>query len=331
MSTRRTAPSAAALAYAVLAMLAAQPAAAETSPAETWPARPVHLIVGFAPGGAGDIVARLLGQSLSERTGQQFIIENRTGAGTNIATEAVVRAPADGYTLLLVTSSNLINATLYEKLSFDFMHDIAPVVLLAREPHVMAVHPAVPAGTVPAFIALAKAGPGTITMASGGNGSLSHVTGELFKMQTGVDLVHVPYRGSAPALADLVGGQVQVYFTPTSAAVEYIRAGRLRALAVTTPMRSEALANVPAVSEFIPGFDASQVYGIGAPRHTPAAIIDRLNVEANAVLAAPVAKARLADLGVTPLGGPPADFARLIAEETEKWGRVVRFSGARAE
>ncbi len=326
MSARRKALSLVA-AVAVACTLLAWPAAA----AETYPARPVRIIVGFAAGGAADILARLLGQWLSERSGQQFIIENRTGAGTNIATEAVVRAPANGYTLLLATSANCINTMLYENLSFDFMRDIAPVVLLAREAHVMAVHPSVPARAVPEFVAMAKANPGGITMASGGNGTLSHVASELFKMRTGVNLVHVPYRGAGPALADLIGGQVQVYFTPMSAAVEYIRAGRLRALAVTTAMRSEALPDLPTVSEFVPGFDASQVYGIGAPRNTPAMIVERLNMEANAFLADLTVKARLADLGETPLGGSPADFAQLIAEETEKWGRVVRFSGVRAE
>jgi tripartite-type tricarboxylate transporter receptor subunit TctC len=306
-------------------------AAAQTGSAETWPVRPVRIIVGFAAGGAADILARLIGQGLSERLRLQFIIENRTGAGTNIATEAVVRAAADGYTLLLTTGANLINATLYEKLSFDFMRDIAPVVSLAREPHIMALHPSVPAHTVPEFIALAKASPRKITMASGGTGTPGHVSGEQFKMQAGVNLVHVPYRGAAPALADLLGGQVQVYFTPMSAAIEHVRIGRLRALAVTTAARAAALFDVPAVSEFLPGFDASQLYGIGAPRHTPATVIDRLNAETNAVLADPAVKARLADLGETPLGGSSAAFATLIAEETEKWGRVVKFSGAKAD
>jgi tripartite-type tricarboxylate transporter receptor subunit TctC len=309
------------------ALLGAWPAAA----AETHPARPVRIVVGLAPGGAADIIARLTGQWLSERTGQQFIIENRTGAGSNIATEVVARAPADGYTLLLTTGANFINATLYEKLSFDFQRDIAPVVLLARDPHVMVVPPSVPAGTVPEFIAWAKANPGRVTMASGGNGTTGHVSGELFKMQAGVNLVHIPYRGAAPALSDLLGGQVQVYFTPMSAAIEYVKSGRLRALAVTTATRSEALANVPAMSEFVPGFEASQVYGIGAPRNTPVAVIERLNMETNAILAHPAVKARLAELGETPLGGSSADFARLVDDETEKWGRVVRFSGAKAE
>jgi tripartite-type tricarboxylate transporter receptor subunit TctC len=302
-----------------------------TAWAQAYPARPVRVIVGFAPGGSADILARLMGQWLSERLGQQFIVENRAGAGTNIATEAVTRATADGYTLLLTTAANFINATLYEKLSFNFTRDVAPVVLLAREPNVMVVHPSVPAGTVPEFIAMARANPGKITMASGGNGAPSHVTGELFKIETGINLVHVPYRGAGPALSDLLAGQVQVYFAPMSAAVEYIRAGKLRALAVTGATRSEALTNVPAVNEFVPGFEASQLYGIGVPRNTPVEIIERLNLEANAVLSLPMVKARLADLGETALGGSPAEFGKLIAEETEKWGRVVRFSGAKPD
>jgi tripartite-type tricarboxylate transporter receptor subunit TctC len=299
--------------------------------AQDYPARPVRIMVGFAPGGSSDIVARLMAQWLSERLGQQFIVENRAGAGTNIATEAVARAAADGYTLLLVTASNFINATLYEKLGFNFIRDIAPVVLLAREPNVMVVHPSVPAKTVPQLIAFARANPGKITMASGGIGAPSHVTGELFKMQADVNLVHVPYRGAGPALSDLLGGQVQLYFAPMSAAVEYVRAGQLRALAVTAATRSEAMANIPTVSEFVPGFEASQWYGIGAPRNSPDEIVARLNIEMNAVLSLPMVKARLADLGETALGGSPADFGRLIAEETVKWGRVVRFSGAKAD
>lgn len=299
--------------------------------AQDYPARPVRIMVGFAPGGSSDILARLMAQWLSERLGQQFIVENRAGAGTNIATEAVARAAADGYTLLLVTASNFINATLYEKLSFNFIRDIAPVVLVAREPNVMVVHPSVPAKTVSQFIAFARANPGKITMASGGNGAPSHVTGELFKMQADVNLVHVPYRGAGPALSDLLGGQVQLYFAPMSAAVEYVRAGQLRALAVTAATRSEAMANIPTVSEFVPGFEASQWYGIGAPRNSPDEIVARLNIEINALLSLPMVKARLADLGETALGGSPADFGRLIAEETVKWGRVVRFSGAKAD
>jgi tripartite-type tricarboxylate transporter receptor subunit TctC len=318
-------------ALSLAAFACACPAVLRIAWAQAYPTRPVRVIVGFAPGGSADILARLMGQWLSERLGQQFIVENRTGAGTNIATEAVTRAAADGYTLLLTTAANFINATLYEKLSFNFIRDIAPVVLLAREPNVMVVHPSVPASTVPEFIAIARASPGKITMASGGNGAPSHVTGELFKIETGVNLVHVPYRGAGPALSDLLAGQVQVYFAPMSAAVEYIRAGKLRALAVTAAARSKALTNVPAVNEFVSGFEASQLYGIGAPRNTPGEIIERLNTEANAVLSNPMVKARLADLGETALGGSSTAFGRLIAEETEKWGRVVRFSGAKPD
>src|SRR5437899_7167947 len=318
-------------ALSLAAFACACPSVLRIAWAQVYPTRPVRVMVGFAAGGSADILGRLMGQWLSERLGQQFIVENRAGAGTNIATEAVTRAAADGYTLLLTTAANFINATLYEKLSFNFMRDIVPVVLLAREPNVMVVHPSVPANTIPEFIAVARANAGQITMASGGNGAPSHVTGELFKMQAGVNLVHVPYRGAGPALTDLLAGQVQVYFAPMSAAVEYIRAGKLRALAVTAAARSEALTNVPAVNEFVPGFEASQWYGIGAPRHTPAEIVERLNVEANAVLSHPAVKARLADLGETGLGGSPAEFGRLIAEETEKWGRVVRFSGAKPD
>jgi tripartite-type tricarboxylate transporter receptor subunit TctC len=289
------------------------------------------MIVGFAPGGSADIVARLIGQWLSERLGQQFIIENRPGAGTNIATEAVDEATPDGYTLLLVTAANFINTTLYEKLNFDFIRDIAPVASLSREPNVMAVHPSVPAKTVPEFIAYAKANPGKISMASGGNGAPSHVSGELFKMLTGVNMVHVPYRGAGPALTDLLGGQVQVYFTPMSAAIGYIRADKLRALAVTTTERSQALANIPTLNEFVPGYEASQWYGIGAPKNTPAEIVAKLNSEINAGLTDPRLKTRLADMGETGLGGSPAQFGKLIAEETEKWAKVVKFSGAKAD
>jgi tripartite-type tricarboxylate transporter receptor subunit TctC len=313
------------------ACVCAFPAGSRTVRAQAYPSRPMRIIVGFAAGGGGDIIARLMGQWLSERLGQPVIVENRTGAGTNIATEAVARAAADGYSLLLATTSNFINATLYEKLSFNFIRDIAPVVLLAREPNVMVVHPSVQANSVPEFVAIARAMPGKITMASGGRGSPSHVSGELFKMLAGVDLNHVPYRGAGPALSDLIGGQVQVYFAPMSAAVEYIRAGRLRALAVTTATRSAALTALPTVSEFVPGFEASQWYGIGVPRNTPVEIVEKLNGEINAILADPTFKARLADLGETALGGTSGQYATLIAEETEKWARVVRFSGARPD
>jgi tripartite-type tricarboxylate transporter receptor subunit TctC len=313
------------------ACAAASPIRPRIVAAQTYPARPVRLIVGFAPGGPADIIARLVGQRLSERLGAQLIVENRTGAGTNIATEAVAKAAPDGYTLLLVTGANFINATLYEKLNFNFIRDIAPVASLTLEPLVMVVHPSFPAHTVAEFIARAKAKPGTITMASAGNGSPSHVAGELFKMLAGVNLLHVPYRGAGPALTDLVGGQVEVSFPPLSGALEYIRAGKLRALAVTGSNRSEALADVPTVGDFVPGYEASNRYGIGAPRSTPAAVLGKLNTEINAVLSDPTIKARLADFGETPLGGSSAEFAKVIAEETEKWGRVVKFSGARAD
>ena len=286
---------------------------------------------GYAAGGSADIVARLTGQWLSDRLGQQFIIENRTGAGTNIATEAVANSPPDGYTLLLVTSANFINATLYEKLNFNFIRDITPVASLSREPAVMVVHPSIPAKTVPEFIAYAKANPGKINFGSGGMGAPSHVFGELFKMLTGVSMVHVPYRGAGPALTGLLGNQVQVYFSPLSAAIEYVRTGKLRALAVTTATRSEALADVPTMSEFVPDYEASNWYGIGAPRKTPAEIIDKLNKETNAVLADQRMRARIADLGEKMLSGSPADAATQIAEETKKWGKVVKFSGARAD
>ena len=288
-------------------------------------------MVGYAPGGSGDILARLVGQWLSERLGEALVVENRPGAGTNIATEGVVHAAPDGYTLLLVSAANFINATLYEKLPFNFIRDIAPVVALTREPNVMVVHPSVPAKSVAQFIAYAQENPGKVTMASGGTGASSHVSGELFKMLTSVDMVHVPYRGAGPALTGLLGGQVQVYFSPMAAAIEYVRAGKLRALAVTTAARSPVLPDVPALREYVPDYEASQWYGIGAPRDTPAEIVGRLNAEANNVLADPKMQARLADLGQTPLGGSPADFAKLVAEQTEKWGRVVKFSGARAD
>ena len=299
--------------------------------AEIYPARPVHVMVGYAPGGSGDILARLVGQWLSERLGEALVVENRPGAGTNIATEAVVHALPDGYTVLLVSAANFINATLYEKLPFNFIRDIAPVVALTREPNVMVVHPSVPAKSVAQFIAYAQENPGKVTMASGGTGASSHVSGELFKMLTTVDMVHVPYRGAGPALTGLLGGQVQVYFSPMAAALEYVRAGKLRALAVTTAARSPVLPDVPALREYVPDYEASQWYGIGAPRDTPAEIVGRLNAEANNVLADPKMQARLADLGQTPLGGSPVDFAKLVAEQTEKWGRVVKFSGARAD
>jgi tripartite-type tricarboxylate transporter receptor subunit TctC len=265
-----------------------------------------------------------MGPWLSERLGQPFVIENRPGAGGNIATEVVVRAPADGYTLLLVAPSNAINATLYDKLNYNFIRDITAVAGIARSPNVMEVDGLFPAKTVPEFIAYAKANPGKINMASAGNGTVAHLAGELFKMMAGVDMVHVPYRGSAPALTDLLGGQVQVMFDPMSSSIEHVRAGKLRGLAVTTATRSEALPDVPTVGEFVPGYEAAAWHGLGAPESTPAPIVGQLNTEVNAALADSKMKARLADLGSTVLAGSPADFGKLIVEETEKWGKVVR-------
>jgi tripartite-type tricarboxylate transporter receptor subunit TctC len=302
-----------------------------TAKAQAYPTRPVRIVVAFAAGGAQDILARLIGQWLSERLGQPFIIESRPGGGGNIGAEAVVRAPADGYTLLFVGPPNAINATLYKKLSYNFIRDIAPVAAISREPNVMVVNPSVPAKTVTEFIAYAKANPGIINMGSSGNGSGPHLAGELFKMMTGLNMIHVPYRGASPALTDLLGGQVQVMFASMPSAIEYIRAGRMRALAVTTAMRSHALPDIPILGDFVPGYEASSVYGVGAPKNTPLEIVDRLNEEINAGLADPQMKMRLAALGGTPLPGSPADFRKLIAEETDKWGKVVKFSGARAE
>jgi tripartite-type tricarboxylate transporter receptor subunit TctC len=309
---------------------AALPAASRIATAQTYPSRPVRIVVGFPPGGPTDTAARLIGQSLSERFGQ-FVIENRPGAGSNIGTEAVVRAPPDGHTLLLAASANAINATLYDKLNFNFIRDIAPVAAINREPLVMLVNPSFPAKTVPEFIAYARANPGKINMASAGNGTPAHVSGELFKMMTGVDMVHVPYRGAGPALTDLLGGQVQAMFPGMSSSIEHVRAGKLRALAVTTASRSDALPDIPTVGDFIPGYEASTWSGIGAPKGTPAEIIDKLNKEINAGLVDPKVKARLANMGSTALPGSPADFGKLIAEETEKWAKVVKFSGAKPD
>ena len=310
---------------------AALPAASRIARAQTYPTRPVRIIVGFAAGGAFDIVARLMGQWLSDRLAQPFIVENRPGAGTNIATEAVVRAPADGYTLLLGGAVNAVNATLYENLKFDFMRDIAPVAGIIRFPNLMEVNPSFPAKTVPEFISYAKANPGKVTFASTGIGTTQHLSGELFKMMTDINMVHVAYRGAPPALTDLISGQVQVMFGPLPASIELIRAGKLRPLAVTTTTRSEALPNIPTVGEFVPGYEASGWNGVGAPKKTPVEIVDKLNKEINAGLADPNIKARLADLGGTPLAGSPIDFGKLVADETEKWAKVVKFSGARAE
>jgi tripartite-type tricarboxylate transporter receptor subunit TctC len=308
-------------------------AAAGVGPARAldYPTRPVHVVVGYPAGGTVDILARLVGQYLSERLGQQFVVDNRSGAGNNIGTEVVVNAAPDGYTLLLVNPANGINATLYEKLPFNFIRDIVPVAGIIRVPNVMEVNPAVPAKTVAEFIAYAKANPGKVNMASSGNGTSIHVSGELFKMMAHVDMLHVPYRGSAPALTDLMGGQVQVLFDNMPSSIEYLKAGKLRPLAVTTATRSDALPGVPTVGETVPGYEASAWFGLGAPKGTPAEIVDKLNAAVNAGLADPKLKGRLADLGGTMLLGPPADFGKLIAEETEKWAKVVKFSGARPD
>ena len=303
---------------------AALPAVSHFAWAQAYPSRPVRIVVGFPPAGGADLFARLMGQWLSERLGQQFLIENRPGAAGNIATEAVVRAPADGYTLLLVTIPNVINATLYDRLNYNFIRDIAPVASIDRVPNVMEVHPSVPTRTVPEFIAYAKANPGKINMASSGNGTSQHVAGELFKMMTGVNLVIVPYRGAGPALVDLLAGQVQIMFDTLSGSIGHIRAGKLRALAVTTEHRSPALPDVPTVAETVPGYEASTFHGMGAPRNTPSEIIDKLNKEINAGLTDPAIKARIAELGSVPMAMATADFARFIAEETEKWGKVIR-------
>ena len=303
---------------------AAIPAVSRIAKAQTYPSRPVRLIVGFGAGSASDIVARLLGEWLSERLSQQFIIENRPGAGSNTATEAVVKSPPDGHMLLFGGVTNAINATLYEKLNYNFLRDIEPVAGVILLTNVMVVNPSLPATTVPEFIAYAKANPAKINMASLGNGTVPHVAGELFKMMAGVDMVHVPYRGAPPALTDLLGGQVQVYFATTTISIGHVRTGKLRALAVTTAKRSEVLPDIPTVGDFLPGFEASVWFGIGAPKNTPVEIVDKLNKEINAGLADSKMRARFADLGGTVLAGSPADFRKLMGEETEKWGRVIR-------
>jgi len=309
----------------------ALPAVARLAKAQTYPSRPVRIIVGFPPGAGTDITARLMGQWLSERLGQPFVIENRPGAGTNVGTEAVVRAAPDGYTLLLAVTPNAINVTLYEKLNYNFIRDIAPVAGIVRGPYVMLVNPSFPAMTVPEFIAYAKTNPGRINMASAGIGDGTHMCGELFKMMTGVNMAHVPYRGGAPALTDLLGRQVQVMFASMASSIEYIKDSKLRSLAVTTATRSETLPDIPTVAEFVPGYDASTWYGVGAPKGTPADIIDKLNMEINAALADPKLRMRLADLGGTPLPGSPADFGMLIADETEKWAKVIRAANIKPE
>jgi tripartite-type tricarboxylate transporter receptor subunit TctC len=310
---------------------AALPAISRIARAQSYPSRPVRILVGFAPAGATDIFTRLMGQWLSERLGQQFVVENRPGAATNLAAEAVVRSPPDGYTLLGFDVAAAFNATLYDKLNFNFIRDIAPVAGIARVSQIMTVDPSVPVRTVPEFIAHAKANPGKIAMATAGNGSPMHMAGELFKMMSGVDLVHVPYRGAGPALIDLLSGQVQVGFPTTAASMEYVRAGKLRMLAVATAMRSEAMPNTPTINEFVPGYEASYWVGIGAPKNTPAGFIDTLNREINAGLADVKLKARFADLGATALPGSPGDFGKLIADETEKWGKVIRAANIKPE
>jgi tripartite-type tricarboxylate transporter receptor subunit TctC len=309
---------------------AALPAVSRIARAQAYPSRPVRLIEGFGAGSAPDVLARLIGQSLSEQLGQSFVVENRSGANSNIATDAVARTSPDGYTLLLITSANAINATLYDKLNYNFIRDIVPIASIVRVPLVMEVHPSVPARTVAEFIAYAKANPGKINMASAATGGLTHVAGELFKMMAGVDLFHVPYRG-AQVFPALLAGEAQVYVGPLLSSIGYVRAGNLRALAVTTTTRSPVLPDIPALSETLPGYEASTWYGIGAPKNTPAEIIKRLNTQVNASLADANFQARLANLGATVLPGSPADFAKLIADETEKWGKVIRTAGIKAE
>jgi tripartite-type tricarboxylate transporter receptor subunit TctC len=314
---------------ACAAVLPALPSFAST---QSYPSRPVRIIVGFAAGGPNDVLARLIGQWLSERFGQPFVIENRPGAGSNIATEAVVHATPDGYTLLLVGTPNAINATLYANLNFNFIRDISPIAGLIRGALVMVVHPSVPAKTLPEFIAYAKANPGKLSYGSGGVGGITHITAELFKQETGgLDIVHVPYRGVAPALTDLLGGQVQVLFTNLSLLIGYIGTGKLRALAITTATRSDALPDIPAIGEFVPGYEASSVFGLGVPRNAPTEIIDGLNKQINAALVDPQFKVRLAHLDGIALGGSPADFGKLIADETEKWRNVIRLANIKPE
>jgi tripartite-type tricarboxylate transporter receptor subunit TctC len=307
----------------------AVPAFCGIASGQTYPTRPVRVIVGYAAGGASDIAARLVGQRLSERLGQSFVVENRPGAASNLATETVVNAPADGHTLLLVSASNAINATLYEKLNYNFIRDITPVGSITRGPLVMLVNPSLPVQTVCEFIAYAKANPDKVNMASAGVGSPQHLAGELFCAMAGIKMLHVPYRGAPPALTDLIGGQVQTYFGSTAGAISYVRSGQLRALAVTSAKPSEALPDIPTIGEAVPGYEATTWYGLGAPKGTSAAVIEKLNAEINAALGDPTIKARMAELGGTAFPGSPADFARLIADETERWGRAVKFSGVK--
>ena len=310
---------------------AALPAVSRIAGAQTYPTRPLRLIIGYPPGGSADITARLTGQWLSERVGQPVVIESRPGAATNLATEAVVRAAPDGYTLLLVAPANAINATLYDKLTFNFLRDIEPVAGIIRFPNVVVVNPSLPIKTIPELIAYAKANPGKLNMASSGNGSTIHMSGELFKMLTGINMVHVPYRGGAPALTDLIAGQVHVMFDNVPTSAEHIKAGKLRGLAVTSTARSEVLPDLPTVADFLPGYEASAWYGLGVPKNTPGEVIEKINKAMNAILADPKSQARFAELGASLLPGSPADFGKLIAEETEKWGKVVEFSGAKPD
>jgi len=310
---------------------AAMPAVARNVRAQSYPAKPVRLIIGYPPGGSADITARLTGQWLSERLGQPVVVESRPGAATNLATEAVVRAAPDGYTLLLVAPANAINATLYDKLSFDFLRDIVPVAGIIRFPNVVVVNPSLPIKTIPDLIAYAKANPGKLNMASSGNGSTIHMSGELFKMLTGINMVHVPYRGGAPALTDLMGGQVHVMFDNIPTSAEHVKAGKLRGLAVTSAARSEVLPDLPTVADVLPGYEASAWYGLGAPKGTPEEIIDKVNKAMNAVLADPKSQARFKELGASLLPGSAADFGKLLAEETEKWGKVVKFAGVKPD
>ena len=310
---------------------AALPGVSTIARAQAWPARPIRLIIGYTPGGSADLTARLMGQWLSERLGQPFVIENRPGGGTNIATEAVVRAPPDGYTWLLAAPANAVNATLYDKLNFNFLRDVEPVAGIIRFPNVVVVNPQVPVKSIPELIAYAKANPGKLNMASSGNGSTIHMSGELFKMMTGTNMVHVPYRGGAPALTDMISGQVQVMFDNIPTCAEHVKSGKLRGLAVTSTTRSEVLPDLPTVADFLPGYEASAWYGIVAPKNTPADVIDTLNKATNAVLADPVAKTRFAELGAILLPGSAADFGKLLADETEKWGKVVKFAGAKVD
>jgi tripartite-type tricarboxylate transporter receptor subunit TctC len=310
---------------------AAVPVLSGLARAQAYPSRPIRLIIGYTPGGSADLTARLMGQWLSERLGQSFVVENRPGGGTNIATEAVVRAPPDGYTFLLAAPANAINATLYDKLNFNFLRDSEPVAGIIRFPNVVVVNPSVPVKSIPELIAYAKANPGKLNMASSGNGSTIHMSGELFKMLTGTDMVHVPYRGGAPALTDLIAGQVHVMFDNIPTCAEHVKSGKLRGLAVTSTTRSDVLPELPTLADFLPGYEASAWYGFAAPKNTPAAIIEKLNKETNAVLADPVAKKRFTEIGAILLPGSAAEFGKLLADETEKWGKVVKFSGAKVD